>query len=471
MNVRRLLKLLIYFVLFLLALIAGVLVKAAGNNEFLPLVVHLPNSTALPVLTPTPTITPTPGPLNTGEITRVSVATDGTAGNMRSGSSDISSDGRYVVFSSYATNLVPNDTNGAFDIFIHDKETLETSLVSVSSSGAQGGNDSTNPSISSDGRFVAFSSYAYNLVPDNWDIAPDVYVHDRETGETSRVSVSSDGVGGNDWSVLPSISVDGTLVAFASLSNNLVIDDDNGNWDIFVHDRLTQQTSLVSVSTGGVQGNAASINPAISGDGRYVTFQSFAGNLVSGDTNDRSDIFVHEILTGITQGVSVTSGGVTGNGHSVNHSISVDGRYVVFDSVSDDLVPGDFNEDYDIFVRDLVTEQTVLVSVNSQGLQANDRSQDPFISEDGRFVAFSSWASNLIDSDTNQGFDIFVHDLLTAKTSIVSVSSEGLLGNSWSSEPSMDASGRYVTFSSWADNLVLDDTNLTTDVFVYDREE
>ncbi|KKS17517.1 MAG: WD40 domain protein beta Propeller, partial [candidate division WWE3 bacterium GW2011_GWB1_41_6] len=250
MNVRRLLKLLIYFVLFLLALIAGVLVKAAGNNEFLPLVVHLPNSTALPVLTPTPTITPTPGPLNTGEITRVSVATDGTAGNMRSGSSDISSDGRYVVFSSYATNLVPNDTNGAFDIFIHDKETLETSLVSVSSSGAQGGNDSTNPSISSDGRFVAFSSYAYNLVPDNWDIAPDVYVHDRETGETSRVSVSSDGVGGNDWSVLPSISVDGTLVAFASLSNNLVIDDDNGNWDIFVHDRLTQQTSLVSVSTG-----------------------------------------------------------------------------------------------------------------------------------------------------------------------------------------------------------------------------
>jgi len=118
-----------------------------------------------------------------------------------------------------------------------------------------------------------------------------------------------------------------------------------------------------------------------------------------------------------------------------------------------------------------VTEQTVLASVNSQGLQANDRSQDPFISEDGRFVAFSSWASNLIDSDTNQGFDIFVHDLLTAKTSIVSVSSEGVLGNSWSSEPSMDASGRYVTFSSWADNLVLDDTNLTTDVFVYDREE
>jgi|GEM_PF-1585857 len=222
--------------------------------------------------------------------------------------------------------------------------------VSVASGGTQGNGDSGCPSISADGRYVAFQSYASNLVPGDTNGTWDVFVHDRLTGQTTRVSVASDGTQGNGDSECPSISADGRYVAFASLASNLVPGDTNGTWDVFVHDRLTGQTTRVSVASGGAQGNSGSWCPSISADGRYVAFQSYASNLVPGDTNGVLDVFVHDRLTGQTTRVSVASDGTQGDSYSFGSSISADGRYVAFSSLASNLVPGDTNDKPDIFV-------------------------------------------------------------------------------------------------------------------------
>jgi Tol biopolymer transport system component len=339
----------------------------------------------------------------------VSVASDGTQGNSHSGSPSISADGRYVAFASYASNLVPGDTNGVMDVFVHDRLTGQTTRVSVASDGTQGNGESRYPSISADGRYVAFMSYASNLVPGDTNGKADVFVHDRLTGQTTRVSVASDGTQGNgdSWG-WPSISADGRYVAFESSASNLVPGDTNGRADIFVHDRLTGQTTRVSVASDGTQGNNSSVWPSISADGRYVAFMSYASNLVPGDTNGALDIFVHDRLTGQTTRVSVASDGTQGNGYSWDSSISADGRYVAFESWASNLVPGDTNGKQDIFVHDRLTGQTTRVSVASDGTEGNNNSGWPSISADGRYVAFHSDASNLVPGDTNGRADVFV---------------------------------------------------------------
>jgi Tol biopolymer transport system component len=233
---------------------------------------------------------------------------------------------------------------------VHDRLTGQTTRVSVASDGAQGNGDSECPSISADGRYVAFASLASNLVPGDTNGRMDIFVHDRLTGQTTRVSVASDGTEGNGDSGFPSISADGRYVAFASLASNLVPGDTNGTWDVFVHDRLTGQTTRVSVASGGAQGNGDSRFPSISADGRYVAFQSYASNLVPGDTNGVLDVFVHDRLTGQTTRVSVASDGTQGDSYSFGSSISADGRYVAFASYASNLVPGDTNGWADVFV-------------------------------------------------------------------------------------------------------------------------
>src|SRR4030042_2572220 len=336
-----------------------------------------------------------------GNTTMVSISSAGAQGNNHSRFSSISSDGRYVAFSSTASNLVNGDTNGKRDIFLHDRETGETTRVSVSSEGVQGNDDSLYPFISSDGIYVAFNSDASNLVIGDTNNYSDSFVHDRETGETTRVSVSSAGVQGNAGVSNTFISADGRYVAFPSLASNLVIGDTNGRWDIFVHDRQTGETTRVSVSSADVQGNDNSIYPGMSSDGRYVVFSSTASNLVNGDTNNNSDVFVHDRETGETTKVSVSSAGVHGNDGSYHPSISSDGRYVAFISNASNLVTGDTNGTNDIFVHDREMGETTRVSVSSAGIEGNSDSHDPFISSDGRHVAFASYASNLVNGDTN----------------------------------------------------------------------
>jgi len=401
---------------------------------------------------------------------RVSVSSDGTQGNDFTVSPSISADGRYVAFVSGSTNLVAWDTNYAADIFVHDRVTGETTRVSVTSDGTQGDGTSASPVISIDGRYITFTSSSSNLVLGDINGHEDIFVHDRVTGKTTRVSVSSEGGYGDFGSFNPSISGDGRYVAFDSDADNLVVGDTNIASDIFVHDRMTGETTRISVTSDGTQGNYRSLLPSISADGRYITFDSGADNLVAGDTNNSMDIFVHDRVTRETTRISVASDGAQGNEGSLLPSISADGRYVAFFSWASNLVVGDSNGSGDIFVHDRVTRETTCVSVASDGTQGNRYSFFPSISADDRYVAFDSWASNLVVGDTNGVSDIFVHDRVTGETSRVSVSTDGMQGNQNSETTSISADGRYVAFISQASNLVVGDTNGIPDVFVRDRE-
>ena len=321
-----------------------------------------------------------------GTTERVSVSSDGAQGNKDSfGSPAISSSGRFVAFKSDATNLVPGDTNRYEDVFVHDRKTGNTRRVSVTSGGAQGNGSSFEPVISAGGRFVAFGSFATNLVPGDTNDYEDVFVHDRRTGKTWRVSVSSGGSQGNVYSYGPAISPGGRFVAFSSSATNLVPRDTNDSGDVFVHDRRTGTTERVSVSSDGAQGNQQSSQPAISPGGRFVAFSSQATKLVPGDTNRWDDVFVHDRRTGTTERVSVSSGGAQGNKGSGSPTISPGGRFVAFSSAATNLVPGDTNGLIDVFVRDRRTGTTERVSVGSGGTQGDHGGGGPAaISSDGR---------------------------------------------------------------------------------------
>jgi Tol biopolymer transport system component len=247
---------------------------------------------------------------------------------------------------------VAGDTNDREDIFVHDRVTKKTTRVSVRSSGTEGNDHSEGASISADGRYIAFVSLSSNLVAGDTNDQVDTFVHDRVTKKTTRVNVKSDGKQGEQGSInYPSISADGRYVAFMYRGEDLVAGDTKGFTDIFVRDRVAKETTRVSVKSDGTEGNGDSVSPAISAAGRYVAFISLSSNLVAGDTNDSSDVFVHDRVTGKTRRVSVTSEGAEANGDSISPAISADGRVVAFDSYAPDLVADDTNDTLDVFVR------------------------------------------------------------------------------------------------------------------------
>jgi hypothetical protein len=402
-----------------------------------------------------------------GDTARISVDSSGAQGDDGSFNPFISAGGRYVVFESLAANLVSGDTNGFYDVFMRDTQTNTTTRVSVDSSGAQANNESYNSSVSANGR-VAFASYASNLVTVDTNGAWDIFVRDAST--TALVSVAWNGAQGNGpsgW--LSSISADGRYVAFESAATNLVSEDTNFAVDIFVRDTLANTTTRVSVDSSEAQGNGTSSNPSISADGRYVAFESNATNLVGGDTNGMTDIFVRDTVTGATIRASVDSSGVEANSDSYNPSISTDGR-VAFESHADNLVSGDTNWVTDTFVRDIVANTTTRVSVDSSEAQGNSTSSNPSISADGCYVAFESFATNLVSEDTNGQVDIFVRDTQTNITTRASVNSSAAQGSSTSQLSSVSADGRYVAFGSAATNLVSGDTNNRWDIFAHEND-
>jgi Tol biopolymer transport system component len=402
----------------------------------------------------------------------VSVSSTGEQGGSSSYNPSISADGRYVSFTSDSMNLVPEDTNQVSDIFVHDGATGTTERVSLSSTGEQANGFSDASSISADGRYVAYWSDASNLVPGDTNGIVDVFVYDRTTGTTELVSVSSTGEQGNSGGSEPSISGDGRYVAFTSLSSNLVPDDTNGAMDVFVRDRTTGTTERVSVSSSGEQAEIGGDSPWISADGRYVVYQSLSTNLVAGDTNGSWDVFVYDRVTGTNERISVSSTGEQGDGGSLSPSISGDGRYVAYRSYASNLVPSDTNATADVFVYDRAIGSTELVSVSSTGEQANATgSEPPLISADGRHVTYESWASNLVPGDTNGFIDIFVHDRVLGTTERVSVSSAGEQGNYHSVNPSMSADGNYVAYTAIGSNLVPGDANGVADVLVISTQE
>jgi tricorn protease-like protein len=400
-------------------------------------------------------------------VERVSLASDGTEANGVSYSTKISANGRYVTYISYASNLVSGDTNDTSDVFVFDRKMGTTERISVASDGTEGNGFSFNPVISANGRYVAYESNASNLVSGDTYGSADIFVYDRKTGTTERISVPRDSTEENGVSnIAPEISANGRYVTYWSDASNLVPGDTNGTTDVFVFDRKMGTTERVSVASDGTEGNNESSAPAISANGRYVTFASWASNLVSDDSNGFVDIFVFDQKTGTTERISVASDGTEGNNFSVEPAISANGRYVTYYSGASNLVPGDTNDANDIFVFDRKTGTTERVSVASDGSEANDHSFSPQISANGRYVTYNSDASNLVPGDTNGTTDIFVFDRKTGTTERISVASDGTEGNGFSFEPAISANGHYITYNSDASNLVPGDTNGTADIFV-----
>ncbi|MGH2768864.1 MAG: TolB family protein [Actinomycetota bacterium] len=356
-----------------------------------------------------------------GPTARVSVATGGGEANRASSSPSISGDGRWAAFESTASNLDPRDPDTVSDVFVRDRQSSATELVSLATGGSPANGPSFLPSISADGNLIAFHSTASDLVGGDTNLASDVFVRDRQAADTLRVSVGSGGIQGNNASFFPSIAGGGRFVAFESLANNLVPGDANSFSDIFVHDLQTRATTVVSRASDKTSANESSSKPSISSSGRLVAFESFAWNLVIGDTNDAFDVFVWDRQTDITKRVSVSSGGGQADSSSSFPSISADGNVVAFASSASNLVVGDNNETSDVFVHDQAAGTTTRVSIATDGSEGNNSSRFPSISADGRFVAFISEASNLVTRDDNNSSDIFVHDRQSAATVRVSV--------------------------------------------------
>ena len=402
--------------------------------------------------------------------TRVSVSSRGAEGSADSFSPTVSGDGRYVAFSSTASNLVAGDGNGGWgDILLADRRAGRLDVVSVNSGGRQGPGLTWDPAISSNGRFVAFASEVPSLVPGDTNGVADIFVRDRVDATTTRVSVGVGGREANGESYRPSISGDGRFVAFVSDATNLGRRS-SGYSQVYLHDRRTGATSEVSVDSRGDPGTADSNEPSISGDGRFVAFASWAANLTPGDTNETSDVFLRNLTRRITTRVSVSSSSRQTERLSASSSpaISADGRIIGFYSTSSTLVPGDTNGQGDVFVRDRLAGLTTRVSVASSGRQGDGDSgayYGPSLSRDGRLVVFGSQASNLTIGDTNHAGDIFLRDRVTGSTSRVSFSQAGDQGNAGSSAAAISPNGALVTYDSEASNLVPDDTNAAQDVF------
>lgn len=409
-----------------------------------------------------------------GVTQRVSVSSDGAEGNDPSGflsGPAISADGRFVAFDSTATNLIAGG-NLPFNIFVYDRQTSTTEIVSVSSRGRQGEGLSSSPDISADGRFVAFDSDAANLVRGDRNNITDVFRHDRVTGETVLVSISSDGQQGDASSHAPAISADGRFVVFHA-NSPLVPEDTNETTDVYVRDIQAGTTTLVSAALDGTAGNGTSFIQDISGDGRFVVFVSSATNLIPNDVVDNeANVYVRDLVTGTTELVSVGTDGTRANvGFFDSPSISADGRFVAF-STFDSLVPEDtLPGSLDIYLRDRQTGTTELISVNSDEVPGDGRSESPSVSADGRFVTFTSDSENFAPEQSSlfRDEDIFVRDRLAGTTLRVSESSSGEEGNARSLVPAISADGSVTAFSSDASNLVPNDTNSVTDIFVHDE--
>lgn len=419
---------------------------------------------------------PSPMP-RPGTTVRLSVASDGTEGNDMSYFAVVSADGGTVAFSSRASNLVPGDTNGAEDVFVLTRAAALVQRASVSTSGAQAnGLSGGRLSISADGRFLAFTSEASNLVPGDTNGRTDVFVRDLAAGTTERVSLTSAGGQSSAGSSVPSISADGRFVVFDTTAA-LVPEDTNLNFDVYERDRLLGTTRLVSTNNEGTVGDDDSSYPTISADGRFVAFDSWTTNLIEGSDVkgvDIADVFVRDMVTGTIDRASAATDGTQADDDSRFGALSADGRFVAFWSWAKNLVPDDGNAatTEDVFVRDRLAGTTERVSVDSAGAQGSGASSlaAPAISLDGRFVAFATSVAGLVAGDSNGLFDVFVRDTLLRTTERVSVSTAGGEGDGATySVPSISGDGRFVAFGSLATNLVPADTNGAYDVFLHDR--
>jgi hypothetical protein len=403
-----------------------------------------------------------------GETTRLSVSALGVEADGHNSPAFLDGEGRRVAFSSFASNLSPEDPDRFSDVYVLDRQTGELTVESRSSAGVKGSGTSTVAAISGDGRFVLFRSDAANLVPADTNAREDVFLRDVQTGTTERVNLSSSGAQANNATDDAKVSDDGRFVVFRSDATNLVSNDSNARADIFLRDRLNRTTTRVSRTAGGGQLNATSFNPEISPDGRFVAYSTGATNVVGNDRNGAADdVIVYDRTTGRTELVSVSSAGVQGDHRSTDPELSGDGRYVAFHSAASNLVAGDTPLTNDMFVRDRVAGTTERISVSSTGTTDSENMSGTHhgITRDGRFVAFAT-QKRLAPDDTGVITDVYVRDRARGTTTRASVSTAGAQGNGSSIWPSISDNGRLVVFGSEATNLVANDTSDRLDVYL-----
>jgi Tol biopolymer transport system component len=386
---------------------------------------------------------------------RASISSRGVVGNNWSQPGSVSADGRYVAFYSYSSNLVIGDTNGYADVFLRDRLDGVTSRISVSSGGAEGNGASIGGWMSLDARYVSFSSQASNLVPGDTNGKEDAFVRDRISGTTELISKNTAGIIGDGSSWAGPITPDGRFVTFLSDSSNMVTGAAGGHYQVFVRDRTNGTTEIASVSTGGIAGNGYCSDVGISADGQLIVFLSTSDNLVVGDTNFSQDAFIHDRRRRITERVSVGAGGAEADGDTRAVALSGNGRFVAFACDGTNLVanapPGRVN----LYVRDLQLGLTELESIATDGSPGNGDCESPCVSDDGRYVEYSSDATNLVPNDSNGFIDVFVRDRQRHATIRDSVNSQGIESDGDSVSAVISINGLYVCFESEATNLIL----------------
>jgi len=408
--------------------------------------------------------------LATNTIIRVSVNSVGEQGNSISWVPAISGNGRIVSFLSTASNLDVFAHRGIDELFTHDLLTGQTALAGkVPATGQPTGEISCPSALSADGRYLAFGSLYQEIIPGDDNAGSDIFRLDRLTGEVIGISLTPEGITGTGSSYQPSISADGRFVAFESSASDLVSGDGNGKWDIFVRDTETGQTELVSVTPSADLGSGDSRYPSISADGRFVAFSSVASDLVPGDINNQEDVFLRDRQTAQTTLISLTSGGVSANGNSGAPAISPDGNWVAYASWATNLASGDSDSNLDVYLYDRQSGETTLIST-LPGDKPAGNSWFPSISGDGRFVAFNSSAPFTLNDD-NADDDVYLFDRLNNQLELISHALDGTAGNgkSRTHSGSISNDGCSIAFDSYASDLVENDTNGYRDVFVYKR--
>ena len=340
----------------------------------------------------------------------VSTTPSGTAGNGGSFLPTVTPDGRFVAFLSIASDLAPGDGDTASDVFVRDLVAGTTRRVSVADDGSESATwvTTSRPDLSADGRLVTFTSTDATLAPGGTSGVAAVYLRDRVRGTTERVSVDSAGSPADGDSADATISSDGRLVAFSSYAGDLVPGDTGPYADVFLRDRAAGTTTRLSTGVAGAQPDGGSVEPDVSAGGAVVAFRSQASNLVPRDTNAADDVFVADLAAGTVRRVSLSSSEGQAGAGSVLPSTSGSGRFVAFQSVADDLVAGDTNDATDVFVRDRLLGTIRRVSVSAAGGQGGGSSGSPALSTNGRHVAFESEAADLVPRDTNQTIDVFL---------------------------------------------------------------
>jgi len=404
---------------------------------------------------------------------------NGTVGDAASSNPNLTPDGKFLVFESSATNLLPGMVRR--QIYLRNLETDTNELISISISGGPSNGTSYQANVSADGRFVSFTSNSTDLIDGDTNAFDDIFLRDRALGTTTRLSVAPGGVQSNAESYQSRISSDARFVLFESRASNLIAGDTNGMSDGFVVDRLTGTLDRVTLTSlgGEIFGSAGGRNEttSISDDGNFIVFQSDfdATNVIPGDTNASQDVFLRNRSAGTTTRISINAAGEEGNGHSIFPYISRDGGTIVFTSFASNLVTGDVNGKADVFVLRRAT------GVLSRITDANGDCAQVTVSSNGRYIAFASQASNLAANDGNALGDQFIYDSTTGLTTLLSRASDGQPGNGSSGSTDLNGTrifccyahvsdnGNLVAYDSQASNLVFDDTNNAGDVFVHDR--